>query len=259
MKTLSEISNFDANVQAPEDGVDDKSATTVETGLQQLTNRTRQLKDRLDDELPKRINGDVGGDWAPSSTIMLGGEGLTLYGAVPFMPVIGADKATPVSFTFRQPLIPIFANSTTQDHWTFDVLNGIWTQADVSLNVEPCFPLLNLPKFGIITDLTITVDGSGASHGALPASLPGFRLKRKGTASEWFTELSVVDPSGDLAAYEQVHSFGGSGLSIGTTGATDFDRNLYLQVKGETLANALNNAFSLIDISVVCQVIRHGL
>lgn len=70
MKTLTETSTFTADVDVPEDIVDNVTGSTVETGFQALANRTAYLK-AVADDLDPRIAADEWTYPTPKTRVLL--------------------------------------------------------------------------------------------------------------------------------------------------------------------------------------------
>jgi hypothetical protein len=105
---------------------------------------------------------------------------------------------------------------------------------------------LPLPKGAVtITGVVVAVDGNGAgaSHSALPATMPTVELIRQplGGGAPVSVSGPQVDTSGTFGAYDTAHV-----ISIGAIGHTIVaDNAYYLKITGEAGANSVAGALAV--------------
>ncbi len=108
-------------------------------------------------------------------------------------------------------------------------------------------PWYNAPRKGTLTQVVLRVQGSWASavHGALPTSMPAFKVWRVdiNTGAKTQVGSTATDASGTVGAYEAAHDITLSGLSESLEG-----RLYFIEVRGEDDTNALANSFAVISM-----------
>lgn len=124
---------------------------------------------------------------------------------------------------------------------------GFWVQTDVTGAVSLMVDL-DLPHGVTLTGILAVLegDGGGATHSALPATLPTMILHiiDPNTAVP-VTSETIIDPSANLGAYEAIHY-----LSLGVTHVVDQTFRYCVQITGETGANSVALALALYGLQV---------
>lgn len=105
----------------------------------------------------------------------------------------------------------------------------------------------NAPRKGTLTQVVLRVQGawSSSAHGALPSSMPAFKVWRSDPTTGVATQVgsTATDSSASVGAYEVAHDITLSGLSESLEG-----RLYFIEVRGEDDTNALANSFAVISM-----------
>lgn len=198
-------------------------------------------------QLPYAVDGNAGGTYAPSDPIIIGGDGLTVTGA---LTASGASNYPALSPTrtltgiiSMAPIDNVLSGAAPAWGQTLSIgatFRG-WIQNSVSGPHEIVFHI-SPPVGATLKTVTLYIDGdgttAGAGHGALPANMPIVRLasyvNSTGTES---TIASQADTAANVGAYETYHAITLSGLSTVVASGTSYS----VVLVGETGANAAND------------------
>lgn len=180
----------------------------------------------LDQAQFEAINGDLGGTWAPSAPIIIGGAGVEIGGAGLTTTTINGAwtcdstpeavgwKATNIdpndgfifdaAKTFNAFLPPVIVQSPNNDWWRY--LGDVLVQHDVSIARLAYWPIR--PIIGCtIVSIAVYLQAMG-TRTDLPTTVPRLLLRRRNivTGTTEFVGAGVSDTSADVAAYQSCHS-----------------------------------------------------
>lgn len=164
------------------------------------------------------INGDLGGTWAPSSQIIIGGSGLRVTGParlddVTAMTVSGSAT---IGLAARSVTRIVASNGSPAGSSTWlqqPSQGGCWKQD--AATTEPLWFPFDVPNTAVITAFSVRADHQGAHSGDYPAATPPkVELVSVSKAGGVETIHSTVTDNPAEALFEQPHNVGASGLSI---------------------------------------------
>lgn len=153
--------------------------------------------------------------------------------------------------------LTVNANAVTEvwDGVTMNFNNSIWAlltsgtyrQADTASPFSIFLPI-RLQSGDTLNSVTVRVDGAGggATHVGLPATLPAVEVFRVNSSTGAATSIAgpTTDASASLGAYESDHDITLSSIAETAAGARYF-----VEIQGESGANAVNDALQLIGVS----------
>lgn len=173
---------------------------------------------------PKAVDGDGGGTWTPSATIVLNGASALQLG--------GMLKYTSRTITRAQPIIPQVVD-TANWNWVADMA-GLLTWKNLVTSTRCQMELTKFAHNSTVSEVRVFFQGGGG-HMALP-TMPQFRLYRIDTSGV-YTALGAAtnDPSANVAAYEAAHS-----INVNLTASFVVDLTQYryiLAIASESGAN----------------------
>lgn len=209
----------------------------------------------------KALNGDEGGTWAPTSPIIVGGNGLTLLGSghqlganAQFFIDSTAEMVndsgtftnhgvltneTDGTILFRGTTKPSLAARTLTrvqglpipDDWTLVGFNGT-TMTFLGFG-NSCFYELSLPHGCKLNSVSVALVGA-SSHTGLPSIMPTVSVHRAADGAQ--TTLGIAtDASATTGDYEQWHNITVGGLNH----TVDRAYRYVAQFNGEANTNAL--------------------
>lgn len=209
MKILVEdASTFPADIPMPEDGVDARTAASLEATIQKLTDRSANHETRLTDV--EGFLGDVTLD-------------------VPLAPTV--NQAGPST------------SGTPHFDWSSIVFARGLNQTDTSGAGYLVFPLPPLPP-GAATIVSVTVYVRVfTGRAGLPATKPTIYFSHEPLTTGVAVEVSQADAPANLAAYETAHSW-----TLTINHAIAADEQYWLIFRGETGANAQDTGLTLLAL-----------
>lgn len=108
--------------------------------------------------------------------------------------------------------VPIFDDPTFWSVSPANAIDGYFATGNPT--EQSCWWGFHAPHGATLTALRLVVQGGGA-HGALPATMPQFRLRSVTAGGVAANEVSpTADSSADVAAFETVHTVEVTGLSV---------------------------------------------
>ena len=146
-----------------------------------------------------------------------------------------------VSKTVAQPLIPSGMTAFAWDDSTASVKQGSSSTAG-----KATFFVRRIGDGATITNVTLKVI-STQTHSSLPATMPGFSVtKRDANGTNTTLAGFTADSSATTGAFQAIHS-----ISTGTISqVVNLDDDVFVEVNGETGANAQDNSFSVRKILI---------
>lgn len=209
----------------------------------------------LDQAQFEEINGDLGGTWAPSSPIIIGGSGVEIGGAGLTTSTINGAwtcDSTPEAVgwkasnidpndgfifdaakTFNAFLPPVIMQSPDHDWWRY--IGDVLVQHNVSASWPAYWPIR--PIIGCtIVSIAIYLQATG-TRVDLPTTVPRLLLRRRNivTGTTEIIDMGASDPSANLGAYQSCHSITITPAHIVPGGAYHY----YLYLIGESGTAAL--------------------
>lgn len=190
-----------------------------------LSNVTQAEWEAFDLRQFQSINGDLGGTWAPSSAIIIGGSGMHLTGAVI------ADDLTLSGLT----KVKLASRSITrvQESYLVDAVSFLASPAPVNV---PASGGIQYQKLLIPNGVTLTAVIAyinPPNDGVLPGARPTLTVKKINITTGAVTTIGgpTTDPNATVGAYEAHHGFGPTGLAE-VVDRTQF--SYYAQIAGES-------------------------
>jgi len=146
--------------------------------------------------------------------------------------------------------VPLARVDTNQsiDRFGFSTSKGVWVQNNITDTGEMWFSLVHLPPGASFKQARFVLNGGGAAHAGLPATMPEMVVEEYKDGVAQGEVFDFVDTSGTLGAYEVVHTVTSAVLSP----TTDLDTAsvYYVWFKGETGTNSLANAVELYRMQI---------
>lgn len=190
---------------------------------------------------PKAVDGNGGGTWTPSASIILNGTGALQLGA--------KLKYTSRTVSRAQPLV--MSALTANWDWAAAAVGTVWQNA--TTNTICVHEFTKLAHGAVLDGITVFYQG-GPGHMGVPAVMPSFQLVRISTSNVYTAIGAAFNATvPNAAAFEAVHSASISGLAH----TISLDGRRYgLLVTAETGAFSLANGkylFANVDMTVTEQ------
>lgn len=145
---------------------------------------------------PKAVDGNGGGTYTPSGTIIVNGSGLQLGNKL---------KYTSRTVTRRQPAIPITEAGSTNWRWFSTGTDLVWQNQTLNTSFE--MELERLAHNSVLSDVKVYFQAASGHMGTLPNTMPTFAvysIDLNGTRTLLGSVTS--DPSASAAVFETNHA-----------------------------------------------------
>jgi hypothetical protein len=147
----------------------------------------------LDSDHTASINGDGGGTWAPSSTIVVGGAGLQFTMPTGVWPGFVAGTATLTRWAPCVPLAHLYSGGSTPG-----IAGPSWVQGAAAGPVFASRLDLSLPNNATLTSV-VPYFKPNNMHSALPTTGPSVSIQRIADKTQTVSYLNSADTGGGIA------------------------------------------------------------